>query len=31
VASTPEELDARLKRDIAAVGGLAKAIGLVPE
>jgi tripartite-type tricarboxylate transporter receptor subunit TctC len=31
VASTPEELDAHLKRDIAAVGNLAKAIGLVPE
>jgi len=31
VASTPDELDAYLKRDIAAVGNLAKAIGLVPE
>ena len=31
VASTPAELDAHLKRDIAAVGNLARAIGLVPE
>ncbi len=31
LGSTPEELDAHLKRDIAAVGNLAKAIGLEPE
>ena len=31
VASTPDELAAHLKRDIDAVGSLAKAIGLEPE
>ena len=31
VASTPEELDARLRREIDAVGALTKAIGLEPE
>jgi tripartite-type tricarboxylate transporter receptor subunit TctC len=31
IASTPEELDAHLRRDIEAVGSLAKAIGLEPE
>ena len=31
VASTPEELDARLRSEIAAVGNLTKAIGLEPE
>ena len=31
VASTPEELAAHLRRDIDAVGSLAKAIGLEPE
>jgi len=31
VASTPDELAAHLRRDIDAVGSLAKAIGLEPE
>jgi tripartite-type tricarboxylate transporter receptor subunit TctC len=31
VASTPEELAAHLRRDIDAVGSLARAIGLEPE
>ena len=31
VASTPDELAAYLRRDIDAVGSLAKAIGLEPE
>jgi len=31
IASTPEELDARLRREIDAVGKLVKSIGLEPE
>jgi tripartite-type tricarboxylate transporter receptor subunit TctC len=31
LASTPEELDARLRSEIEAVGKLVKTIGLEPE
>jgi tripartite-type tricarboxylate transporter receptor subunit TctC len=31
LASTPQELDAHLRREIDAVGKLVKAIGLEPE
>jgi tripartite-type tricarboxylate transporter receptor subunit TctC len=31
LASTPEELDAHLRREIDAVGKLVRAIGLQPE